>query len=67
MTKTKNNMDSHSYRDVHDKNILIWTLIRKKLCMTKKYSKLDITHNWVNQLITHNIHKQITELNQLVK
>ena len=49
------------------KHIIIWTVIRTKLYMTKAYYKMDIAHNRVNQLITHNIHKQTTKLNQLVK
>ena len=52
MTKTKNNVDSHSYKIVHDK---------------KTYDNMDITHICgLNQLMTYNIHKQITELNKLV-
>ena len=34
--------------------------------MIKTYNNMNITHNRVNQLITNNIHKQITELNQLI-
>ena len=50
MTKTYTNMEIHSYIVVHDKT----------------YNNMNITHNRVNQLITYNIPKQITELNQLV-
>ena len=67
MTKTYNNMGSHSYRVVPEKHILIWKVICTELYMTKKYNNMNITHKWVNQLITHNIHKQTTELNQPVK
>ena len=44
-------MDIHSYQIVHE----------------KKYNNMNITHNWVNQLITYNIYKHITEVNQLVE
>ena len=47
-------------------HILIWKAIRTYFHMTKTYNNMIITHKRVNKLIKHNIHKQITELNQLV-
>ena len=60
MTKLYNSMDSNTYIVVHDKNKLIWEGICIELYMTKTFNNMNITHNQVNQLITHNIHKQIT-------
>ena len=46
MTKTKNNMDSHSYRDVHDKNQkIIWIVICTDTCITKTKNNMDSRSN----------------------
>ena len=38
----KKNMDSHLYRDVHDKNLCTkkWIVIRTKMCMTKTHIRI---------------------------
>ena len=42
MTKTHNNMDSHSYKDMHDKKpIRIWIVIRTEMYTKKTHNKLD--------------------------
>ena len=42
MTKSKHNLDSCSYIDVHDKNqIIIWIVICTKMCMTKTKNNMD--------------------------
>ena len=75
-------MDSHSYKDVHEKTYnsinsnlyrvvhdTIYTNMKShshRVVHDKTYNNINITHNRVNQLITHHIHKQITKLNKLV-
>ena len=48
MKKTHNNIDSHSYKDVHDENQK-WIVIRIKMCMTKTNNNMD-SHSYKDVL-----------------
>ena len=55
-------MDIHSYRDMHGK-----TYTNTDIHLYKIIHDNNITHNPVNELITHNIHKKTTKVNLLVE